>query len=386
MSAPRSARALPALVTRWGRGARRPASLDAARALADPARVHRILVIKPHDQLGDFLVAVPAIAALRARYPRARLDLITREYMAPLARRVAGVDRVYVITRPLGPGMPGSGPRAVWGARVPRPELAVVLNSVSRSRSADLLAALSGARVVVGRSVVGAGPLPADASGAATGGARIAVDPVYDLDLPFGAGSDHQVDRLLDLVRWTTGTAEAATEPALALSAADRVAGVAALAAAGLITGSPLVGLHPAAANPLKCWPVGAFADWGALMAAGPKPIQLAVLDTPKDPGPAAALLAALAHRGVRAAHVPPLPLATFAAACAHLDLLACNDSGVLHIAAAVGARTLSFHSLGRPAEWAPRGPRARALHHEPIAGIGTDDAVIAGQALLGGS
>jgi hypothetical protein len=44
----------------------------------------------------------------------------------------------------------------------------------------------------------------------------------------------------------------------------------------------------------------------------------------------------------------------------------------------------LSFHSLGRPAEWAPRGPgRACALHHDPIAGIAVDDAVAAAIPLL---
>jgi ADP-heptose:LPS heptosyltransferase len=121
-------------------------------------------------------------------------------------------------------------------------------------------------------------------------------------------------------------------------------------------------------------------------VARGPGvPPRFFVLDTPKEPGPARALADRLAARGLPAAFVPPLPLGAFAGACAGLDLVACNDSGVMHVASAAGAPVLSFHSLGRPEEWAPREPaRARALHHVPIEGIAVDDAVEAAIALLG--
>jgi hypothetical protein len=43
----------------------------------------------------------------------------------------------------------------------------------------------------------------------------------------------------------------------------------------------------------------------------------------------------------------------------------------------------LSFHSLGRPEEWAPRSETAIALHGEPIAVITVDDAERAARKLL---
>ena len=384
MIAPRTARALPALVARWRRRAR-PDSLEAALALSAPGRVRRILAIKLHDQLGDFLVATPALEALRSRYPEARLTLLTRDYLAPLAARQPAVDRLLVTTRP-------AAPRAVWGACVPRPDLVLVLNSVSRSRTADLVAALSGAPLVVGRSSVGAGPVPADAPAAAIHGARIAADPIYDVDLPVARGSDHQVDRVLDLVGWLAGEPMVPGPPALELRPDDRARGERALAAA--LTATPRVdasecplriGIHPAAANALKCWPIESFAAWGAALVEGSGgTARLFVLDTPRQPGPAHALVQALEARGVRAARVPPLALGTFAGVCAGLDLVACNDSGVMHVAAAVGTAVLSFHSLGRPEEWAPRGPGpSRALHADPIAGIAVGDAVAAAIPLL---
>jgi ADP-heptose:LPS heptosyltransferase len=66
---------------------------------------------------------------------------------------------------------------------------------------------------------------------------------------------------------------------------------------------------------------------------------------------------------GVTPAFLPAGGIERFAAACAALGLLVCNDSGVMHIAAALGIPTLSFHALGRPAEWGPVGPSSIALY-----------------------
>jgi len=40
-----------------------------------------------------------------------------------------------------------------------------------------------------------------------------------------------------------------------------------------------------------------------------------------------------------------------------------CNNSGIAHQAAALGARTLAIYSGShQPMEWGPRGPRSRAI------------------------
>jgi heptosyltransferase-2 len=339
-----------------------------------------ILVIKTHDQLGDFLVAMPALAALRARYPAARITLVTRSYLAPLARRQVAADSLLVL-----PDVKGGRGYLSFARGMARlaPDAAFVFNSVSRSRTADLVAALSSAGVVVGRSVVGAGPVGQDApldpiQRALETPSR---DPVYDLDVPIGSRSVHQVDRVLDLVRASDVPIALSPRPVLALGQGERAAGVMALAGDTLDT-APRVGLHPAAANALKCWPVDLFAELGARLARGGA--ALFVFDTPREPGPARALLAGLAGRGVAAMLVPAGLLDAFVPRVAALDLMICNDSGVMHIAAALGVATLSFHSLGRPEEWAPRNETAIALHAEPIAGIGVDDAERAARRLLG--
>jgi ADP-heptose:LPS heptosyltransferase len=343
----------------------RPDGVARAQALADPARVRRILIVKPHDQLGDFLMATPLLAALRARHRDATIALVTRAYLAPLAVRQPALDRVWTL------------PGDLWRVSLFHPNVAFVLNSVSRSRTADLVAASSGARLVVGRSAVGAGDVLGEASGAR--------DPVYDLDVAIAPGSVHQTARLLDFMRaLEPGPAPFLSPPRMTLVLRERERAAGERMISALLPGAVgrRIGIHPAAANPLKCWPVSSFVDLGARLARDGA-AQVFVFDTPKDPGPARAVVEGLAAQGVRAALAPAGPLASFAAACAALDLLVCNDSGVLHVAAALGVPTLSFHSLGRPAEWAPQSATAIALHGEPIAAVTVADAERAARRLL---
>jgi ADP-heptose:LPS heptosyltransferase len=365
-----------------------------ARSLALTSPVRRVLAIKPHDQLGDFLIATPTLRALRERYPQARIVLVTREFLAPLARRVPLVDEAWVL-----PSMRGGRGLARWMEAVSaaagfRPDLAWVLNSVSRSKTADTVAAASRAKVVIGRSRVGAGPLSAQAPGNPV---EIALsetqDPIYDFDVPVGGRSTHQVDRVLDLVRWATGEPSSGSlvlEP----SGSERREAQQALARAleeacgagaqGAGESRPVVGLHPGAANALKCWPLESFVELGSALASSEEAPALAVFDSPRERGRAAAVCAGLAARGVSAAFLPVAGIDRFAALCSRLAVLVCNDSGVAHIASALGVPTISFHSLGDPREWGPRGRRAIAFHApRDIAAIPASPAIEAVRILL---
>jgi ADP-heptose:LPS heptosyltransferase len=355
------------MISRLLRGSRPPP--DSAVARAEPARVRRVLAIKVHDQLGDYLVATPALNALRRRYPAARLALATRAMIAPLALRNPDLDRVIVLPRVRVPLDLARQIAALAAVAAFRPDLALVLNSVSRSKTADGLARLSGARLIVGRSRVLAGPLPADmpavplegaiATARAGAGTR---DPVYDLDLGFARTSEHQVDRYLDLVRWT-GAGTDAVLPVLVVTEEERRAGMESLqrVAAGVASPRPWIGLHAGTGDLRKCWPLDRFVELGAHL--GEAGGTLWVFDTPKERGRAERIRSDLDRRIAAVRLVPPGPIERFAAQCAALDLLVCNDSGVMHIAAALGVATLSFHSLGRPAEWAPRRAEAVALY-----------------------
>ena len=65
----------------------------------------RILAVKLAT-LGDLLLALPGFRALRARYPAARLDLLTTTASAPLIADSPLVDRVYTLDLDVARGLP----------------------------------------------------------------------------------------------------------------------------------------------------------------------------------------------------------------------------------------------------------------------------------------
>lgn len=70
----------------------------------DLERARTLLVFKP-DEIGDFVCALPAVQALKKRYPHLEIDIVTQAAVAPLAerlglfRRVAGVSISYRLLR-----------------------------------------------------------------------------------------------------------------------------------------------------------------------------------------------------------------------------------------------------------------------------------------------
>jgi heptosyltransferase-2 len=74
-------------------------------------------------------------------------------------------------------------------------------------------------------------------------------------------------------------------------------------------------------------------------------------------------LLQDLAHAGRVSDRVGKTQWADLPDLLRAADLVICNNSGIAHQAAALGARTLAIYSAShQPLEWGPRGPRARAV------------------------
>lgn len=140
--------------------------------------------------------------------------------------------------------------------------------------------------------------------------------------------------------------------------------GGAALRAAGVAPSRRFVVVQPGAGSAAKRWPADAFA--GALASLGD--VAIVVHEGPADAEPAARLLARLpsAHR----LHGPELPvLAGVLARCA---AYVGNDSGVSHLAATAGARSLVLFAEAT-LDWRPWSSTARVL---PVGPEGAEDDV----------
>jgi len=150
--------------------------------------------------------------------------------------------------------------------------------------------------------------------------------------------------------------------PSLQVSAAEGAAGKELLISAGLNPGRPWVGLAPGAAyGPAKRWPAERFAAVGELLR---KEFQagLVLLGGPGDQEAAAEVQ----HRG----QGPFLNLAgkttlrQALAVLSHLKVLITNDSGLMHVATALGVPVVAIFGSTDPWATGPFTHRATIIHH----------------------
>ena len=287
----------------------------------DPTRV----LVRLPNWVGDVLMARPAIRALRARWPEARLVGMARAGHAALVERLGVFDRV--VDAPGGSGLAraaavGAAARALRPRRL---DTAVVL---APSFEAALVAWLAG----VGRRI-----------GHDTDRRRaLLTDPVAPRP---GA---HRADEYLDLTRVLDAGDPPAGAAPLALTAADRAYAARLFDALGWPGDCRPLFVNPAAAKTPRAWSAERFRALLERLSATGRP--LVVHDRP----PFAAGPARVEGRGVARVRDATLPeLAALLERCA---LYVGNDSGPAHVAAAVGIPTVTIHGPSSPGRTAPRG------------------------------
>jgi ADP-heptose:LPS heptosyltransferase len=94
------------------------------------------------------------------------------------------------------------------------------------------------------------------------------------------------------------------------------------------------------------------------------------------------------AMRGALKSHCEVIenqPIRRVAALLQHVDLVVSNDTGIMHVAAAVGTPVLSLFGPTDPAQWAPVGPPHRYIRgvNNDIETISCEQVVTAAQDIL---
>jgi len=300
----------------------------------------RKLAVLRANAIGDYLVSLPAVEALRAAYPAAELVLLGADWHAGfLAGRPGPVDRCLAVPPTTGvrddqpPSLPGAVDRFFARMRAERFDLAVQLHG--GGRHSNPFVRRLGARVTAGSRTPDALPL--------------------DRTVPY-TGHQHEIHRFLEVAA-VVGAAPVTLEPRLEVTDADRAEASAVLAG----DDRPLVVLHPGAKDPRRRWPVERLAVVGSELAR--KGARLAVVGTASERGLADRLLDGLGLDGDAADLAGRLGLGGLAGLLEQATLLVGNDSGPRHLAAAVGTATVAVHwgvSLGT------YGPLYRARHRAP--------------------
>jgi len=310
-------------------------------------------------QLGDLLVAVPALRSLRAGFPGAEITLIGLPWAADFARRFHRyVDRFLPF-----PGYPGIGEVPVESGRAER------FIAAQQAYGYDLVVQMHGSGVTSnpfalalgGRATAGyyegapqVSPPLAAREGAA--GPPAGLDPAapYPHDAP-------EVLRNLRLA-YLLNCPDQGVDLEFPLHDDDYAEADDALSG---FTGTwPLVGMHPGARPPARRWPTDYFARvadhltrrFGA---------RIVLTGGAEEEGTVRAVAAAMSEQPLILAG--RTSLGGLAAVLGRLDLFVGNDTGPAHLAEAVGAPTVTVFGPADPARWAPLDAARHPIVRRPV-------------------
>jgi ADP-heptose:LPS heptosyltransferase len=310
--------------------------------LADPA-VRRVALVRLRVGLGDLLCSLPAMRRLREHRPDLRISLITWPEMAPVVERMGdAVDEL--LPFPGAEGIPERPPDpAGWAPFV----------AAAAARRFDLALQVYGDRPAANRVAAALGA-PLVGGFAPTGWEPPAAEAPLHLRYPRELHEAARHVRLFEHLGLPPGPPPAMSFP---VTAADEAEHAATLSAAGLVPGRYVV-LHPGASSPTRRWPVERYAEVGDVLAADGW--DVVVTGVPGERELSAAVTARMT------APVTDLTGSTSLGGLAALlrdsALLIGNDTGSAHLAAAVGARSVTVFLPGDPLRWAHRGARHRAV------------------------
>ncbi|MEP6636878.1 MAG: glycosyltransferase family 9 protein [Acidobacteriota bacterium] len=328
-----------------------------------------ILVID-FGQLGDVVLSLPALQALRERFPLARITIAVGKPGAEVIKLSGYANATLVVDRVA--LRDGFKPLSVYrvftllkDVRRQNFDFVIDLHSLSET---NLLGFLSGApkRLYSRRPGRSLGYL-----------ANFKPRPPLEDEHP----KRHLIDRYLDVLI-PLGVTKADRLPRLQTTAADNAAVEQIFKQAKVNAGTPLVGLFPGAGHPGRRWPLEKFAELAdylirndgvrVLVFAGPE--ERALIKEMRPLFPATTLI------------LDSLSIPQLAAALARLAVFVSNDTGPMHIAVAVGTPVVALLDRPTPNSFVPIEDHHRVIYSRTIKEITTDEVYAVARELLAGS
>jgi len=304
----------------------------------EPLRNARAILVIRHRAGGDLLLTTPALRALRAAVPGARIDVLALKDMGEILAGNPDVDRVIEFDRS------SLRSRAGLYVRLARGGYDAVLDLVSNPHT-SLLTRLTRARVRIGYDIVGRRGaytirVPREPMGP-DGRPVIRYAPEAALDVLEAAGIP---PRGLDLTFRVTEAARATIDAWLAGPEARRD------------ETKPIVACLPTGSWPAKTWAKERFAE--AMDALATEATILWIW----GPGERAAVESARAAMRAPSLVAPATGWQELGALLTRCAVLVSNDSGPKHIAVALDVPTVTIFGPTHPGTWHPPAGPHRAL------------------------
>lgn len=300
-----------------------PDALGSARW--DWSKVRKVLLVRLRS-IGDTVLSTPSLFALRRFLPEAEIDILVEDWVAPVLDNHPHLDNVVVLERG------GFTSRARVARQIRSTGYDVVYN-LHGGTTATFLTRATGARHRVGFKSYQYAQLHN----------HQAPSPL----LLWGQQKTHSVEQQLALLGWTgvPVTDRPRTHVAVTPEASRSVAE--GLEEAGLAD-RQIALIHPAAAFATKQWAAENFARVAESLAArGFAPVAIAA------PNEREILVSLMDQASVRIVSFD-LSLPEVAALAARSQIFVGNDSGIAHIAAAVGVPSVVIFGSSNVAHWRP--------------------------------
>jgi len=284
----------------------------------------RILVVRG-GAIGDFILTLPAIGLLRENFPDARLEILGYQHIIELARGRFYADDTRSIEY---------GPMA--GFFVPTSKLAPDLVEYFASFQ-QVISYLFDPDLFFESNLRRAGVknfLPAYAR------------------IDDSQHAAQQLARPLQKLALFLEDAAARLHPSEEdRAAAERFLGV---------SDAPVIAIHPGSGSPRKNWPAENWAALGRWLHRHTPQARLLLIGGEADAVPISTVRAALREARVLVAQNLPLP--HLGAVLQRCRLFLGHDSGMSHLAAAVGTPCVLLFGPTDPAVWAPANPGVRVV------------------------
>lgn len=316
------------------------------------------LLVIDFGQLGDVVLSLPALRAIRERFPRAKITVAVGKAGAEIIDLSGYADSTLIVDRVA--LRDGFAPVSIFqifklvkDVRRRQFDFVIDLHSLSET---NLLGFLSGASHRLysrrpGRSLDLLSNFQPRPPLEDPGQKRHLIDRYLDVLLPLGINNANRLPQLR-----TRPANDQAVEQLLRKAKAD--------------SGSPLVGLFPGAGHPSRCWPLARFADLADFLIRNDQ-VRVLVFAGPEEEG----LISEIRNLFPPSAVVlERLTIGQLASALARLAVLVSNDTGPMHIAAAVGTPVVLLLDKRAPITYVPLGDRHQTLYNNLISDIAVED------------
>jgi heptosyltransferase II len=306
----------------------------------NPSTASKVLVRAP-NWLGDAVISLPAVRAIRARFPAARIAVVARPWVADLYAREESVDRVIEY-----PARNGWRAKRDFAAQL-RSENFDCAILLQNAFDAALLAWLARIPERIGYKRDARGFLLTRGIPVPEPGEIPQHQSFYYLELLRRAGL---LDRFPQMSAIVLSGIEAAREAGLRRLASH-------------LGGLPVIGVSPGAAyGSAKRWPPERFGEAAALVA---RATGAAILVFGSSSERSLCELAAEAARalGVKARNLAgETNLGEFIDLAAACRVFLTNDSGAMHIASALAVPTVAVFGATDDSATGPAGPLSRVI------------------------